>query len=360
MSTATTGLRALHQELGARFAADGAGGAPRNYGNPAAEYRAAREACVVVDRSDRAVWRASGRDPVRMLQGLVTNDLAGAAEGRGVYAALLTPKGRMVAELRLFRLAEREVLFDTAAGAQEELSATLRKYVPPLFARIEPMEMAVLGVYGPHARDTIVAALGVEVPAEQPPEGWVTAEPAQHAEQGPTLVVRTPYVGVAGYDVLLPAGRAAAAFRALLAAGAAPAGHATLEVLRIEAGTPRWGAELTGDVIPLEAGLRERAISETKGCYTGQEVIIRILHRGHVNWRLRGLLMGEAPAPVAGARLTRPGEEKAVARVTSACSSPALGQTVALAYARRELEPGARLERPGGGQAELVELPFRA
>ena len=358
--SASPALRALHEELGARFGAEAPEAPPRNYGDPAAEYRAARQACVVVDRADRSVWRATGRDPVRMLNGLVTNDLAGAGEGRGVYAAMLTPKGKMVAELRLFRVAEREVLFDTATAAQADLTATLRKYVPPLFARMEPAEGAVLGVYGPSAREVIASALGVEIPEEQPAEAWVAAGPAENGEEGPTLVVRTPYAGVTGYDVLLPAGRAAETFRALLAAGATPAGHATLEVLRIEAGTPRWGAELTGDVIPLEAGLRERAISESKGCYTGQEVIIRILHRGHVNWRLRGLLLGEAPAPPAGTELTRPDEEKAVARVTSACSSPALGQTVALGYARRELEAGARLRLPDGGEAELVELPFDA
>lgn len=360
MSPSPPGLRALHEALGARFGGDGEDAPPRNYGDPAAEYRAAHGGCVVVDRSDRSAWRATGRDPVRMLNGLVTNDLAGAPENQGVYAAMLTPKGKMVAELRLFRLAEREVLFDTAAGAQEDLTATLRKYVPPLFARMAPAEMAVLGVYGPGARAAISAALGAEPPEEQPPEGWVAARAAGDEEDGPTLVVRTPYAGVPGYDVLLPATGAADTFRALTAAGAVPAGHATLEVLRIEAGTPRWGAELTGDVIPLEAGLRERAISEGKGCYTGQEVIIRILHRGHVNWRLRGLLLGEAPAPPAGTQLTRPGEEKAVARVTSACSSPALGQTVALGYARRELEAGAPLELPDGGHAELVELPFDA
>jgi tRNA-modifying protein YgfZ len=145
-------------------------------------------------------------------------------------------------------------------------------------------------------------------------------------------------------------------------AGARRAGHATLDVLRIEAGRPKWGAELDESRIPLEAGLRERAISETKGCYTGQEVIIRVLHRGHVNWLLRGVLLGDAPAPSRDASLVRTEDSKQVGRVTSTAWSPRLGQTVALAYVRREVEPGTvlRLETEAGPEATVVELPFDA
>src|SRR5690606_23668699 len=119
-----------------------------------------------------------------------------------------------------------------------------------------------------------------------------------------------------------PAARLAEIRAALEQAGALPAGLDALEVLRIEAGQPRWGAELTGDVIPLEAGLRASAISETKGCYTGKEVIVRILHRGHVNWHLGGVLLGELPPPSAGTQLIDPAEGRKVARITSACRSP--------------------------------------
>lgn len=110
-------------------------------------------------------------------------------------------------------------------------------------------------------------------------------------------------------------------------------------------------------MIPLEAGLRERAISTTKGCYTGQEVIVRILHRGHVNRELRGLLLGDAPAPAHGASLSLPDADKSVGYVTSACASPRLGQTIALAYVRREVGPGATV-LVDGHAARVVELPF--
>jgi folate-binding protein YgfZ len=137
-------------------------------------------------------------------------------------------------------------------------------------------------------------------------------------------------------------------------------GHSALEVLRIEAGRPRWGAELDETVIPIEAGLRDRAISQTKGCYTGQEVIIRILHRGRVNWHLRGLFLGDVPAPAAGVELFRPGESKPVGRVTSACLSPLHDQTIGLGYVRREVEPPEvlRLGDPEGSEARVYELPL--
>src|SRR5690606_15899076 len=128
---------------------------------------------------------------------------------------------------------------------------------------------------------------------------------------------------------------------ALVEHGAHACGHAALDVLRIEAGVPRWGAELDETTIPLEAELGERAISTTKGCYTGQEVIIRILHRGHVNWHVRGLRLGDAPVPARGATLTRSDTDKSVARITSACVSPRFDQTIALGYVRREVEPPA-------------------
>jgi folate-binding protein YgfZ len=301
----------------------------------AAEYQAARSGAVVAARDDRVVLRVTGRDPVRMLQGLITNDLAGAPEGGAVYGAFLTPKGRMVAEARLLRR-EGAVLVETAAAAESGLRQHLKKYVPPLFARLEERSgLAVLGVYGPCAAglvaDLPVDDAGAVLEALEQPEGE-------------------------GRELLLPATSLEPVRQRLLAAGARPVSWTTLDVLRIEAGRPRWGAELDETTIPLEAGLQERAISTTKGCYTGQEVIIRILHRGHVNRSLRGLLLGEVASPAAGAVLMLPGQEKPVGVVTSACISPALGQTIALAYVRREVLSGASV-LVDGLEGRVVEVP---
>jgi folate-binding protein YgfZ len=395
-------LHRVHEALGARFGEVAGREVPRHYGDPGGEYAAARSHAAVVDRADRALVRLHGRDPVRMIQGLVSNDVAGAPEGQGVYAAMLTPKGKMIADLRVLRRPQGDVLLELDAGALPGVLEHLRRYVPPLFARFEDVTgaLGVVGVYGPAAARVVGEALGADLPEGMPEEAYVAVagpragghgdaaaggasgagrsrgngeagEPRRVAATGSggvgsggadreVLVLRTLYAGVDGYDVVAPRDRLEAVWHALVEAGARPAGHGTLEVLRIEAGRPRWGAELDGTVIPLEAGLGDRAISQSKGCYTGQEVIIRILHRGHVNWHLRGLLLGEAPAPARGTVLVRAGETKPVGRVTSACASPAQGQTIGLGYVRREVEPPAelRLGGPDGAPARVVALPF--
>ena len=337
--------RSLHEDAGATWGSVPAGDGsaipvPRNYGDPAGEYAAARGGAVLVDRPDRGVLRVFGRDPVRMVHGLVSNDVVALEPGGSVYAVMLTPKGRLLADLHIIRRAE-DLLLEADVAVLPAIRENLAHYVPPLFARSEDVSdrLAVIGVYGPPGDEVLEAVR----PSLREP---VDVRPAD-------------YAGVGGVDALVPVADFAAFWSAAVSAGARPAGHATLDVLRIEAGTPRWGAELAADVIPLEANL-ERAISMTKGCYTGQEVIVRILHRGHVNRHLRGLLLGDHAAPARGAELFAPGEPKAVGRVTSSCHSPRLGQTVALAYLRREVEPGAvlRLGDPDGAEARVAGLPF--
>ncbi len=351
-------LQSIHEELGARFGEVAGRPVPRNYGDPAAEYDAVRHGAGIADRADRVPVRVHGREPLRMIQGLVTNDVAGAPEGQGVYAALLTPKGKMVADLRIFRRADGELLLDVDAAARRNALDHFRKYIPPLFARFEDLgdRLHVLGAYGPGAREAVGRALGAEIPAGLAEDAFVD----RTFDGREVRVVATDDVGEEGYDLFVPVEVAVALWRALLEAGGRPVGHATLEVLRIEAGRPRWGAELDETVIPLEAGLRERAISTTKGCYTGQEVIIRILHRGHVNWLLRGLALGDAPAPAKGAALVRPDAARPVGRITSSCHSPLYDQTIALGYVRREVEPPAvlRLGGPDGAEVEVFELPI--
>jgi tRNA-modifying protein YgfZ len=319
---------------------------PRNYGDPAAEYEAARSASVVILRDDRCFIRVHGRDPIKMVQGLITNDLAGAPDDRAVYAGLLTPKGKLVAELRAYRRGQ-EALLETDEQALEPVIAHFKKFIPPLFARFERADgFSLIGVYGPKSPDIVAALIG-----NAPPE----SEDAIASGNGITAV-RTNYTGGPGWDLLIE-GDHLAMWDRIVGLGAKPAGQATLDVLRIEAGQPRWGAELTEDVIPLEAGLRKRMISESKGCYTGQEIIIRILHRGHVNRHLRGLLLGDAPSPAMGTELTNPADGKVVGKVTSACASPKFGQTIGLGYVRREIAPPADVKL-GEAVVSVVEVPF--
>ncbi len=320
---------------------------PRNYGDPVREYEAARSSAVVIERDDRAFLRVHGRDPVKMIQGLITNDLANAPANRAVYAGLLTPKGKLVAELRALRRGD-EVLLETAETALEPVIAHFKKFIPPLFARFERTDRyALLGVYGPKSRALVASLIGTEPPAAED----------ETAGNETITAIRTRYTGDDGWDLIID-GDAAQARERLIELGAQPAGQATLDVLRIEAGSPRWDAELDENVIPLEAGLRARMISETKGCYTGQEIIIRILHRGHVNRHLRGLLLGDAPSPPAGTELINPSDQKVVGKITSACASPRFAQTIALGYVRREVALPGALVLPNGASITAVELPF--
>ena len=372
MSETTTaqaqgGLRPLLERAGAVFGEVAGREVARHYGDGAAEYRAVREAAGIAERGDRARIRLWGKDPARMVHGLITNDLLKAEPGRGVYAAMLTAKGRMVADVRVFRRADGEVLLDLAREALEGTREHLKKFVPPMFARWADAteEVAELGVYGPRSRELLQRVLGAEVPAlaedafVEPPYSGATLLAAATREAG----------GEEGFDLFVPAQQAAELWTALVEQGAAlgarPVGFGALETLRMEAGRPRYGAELTEETIPTEAyeaaGLMERAVSFHKGCYTGQEVIVRIAHRGHVNRHLRGLLLGDAPAPATRAPLVNPETGKEVGWVTGAAFSPMLGQTIAMGYVRREVGPGAavRIGTTDGAAARVVNLPFR-
>jgi folate-binding protein YgfZ len=355
-------LRPLLEQAGASFAQVAGSDVARHFGESAAEYRAVRESAGVAERSDRARVRLWGKDPARMMHGLITNDLLKGEPGRGVYAAMLTAKGRMIADVRVFRRADGEVLVDVAREALEGTREHLKKMVPPLFARWADAtdDVAEIGLYGPRSREILSAVLGTEVPAlaedafVEPDFGGARLLAAATREAG----------GGEGFDVFLPAERAAGLWTALRDAGARPVGFGVLETLRIEAGRPRYGAELTEETIPTEAyesaGLMERAISFHKGCYTGQEVIVRIAHRGHVNRHLRGLLLGDAPAPAARAPLFNPETGREAGWTASAAFSPLLGQTVAMGYVRREIGPGGqvRVGAADGPPARVVDLPF--
>lgn len=317
----------------------------------------------------------TGRDPVRMIQGLATADIEALAADRGVYTAFLTPKGRMVADARVFRADGDDdgLLIDTAPGAADGLRAHLSKFVPPLFARAEDVsdDWAVVGVYGAMSDEVVAEALPTADAGSAPAAAGdatagelaraATGEDVSFPEEAVVPVaggfrVRTLLTGEPGWDVFVRRERRESVVAALLEAGGRPGDPAALEALRIAAGRPRWGRELTEDVIPLEADLLDRAISQGKGCYTGQEVIVRILHRGHVNRHLRRLEFA-GPLPEPGAKLFEEGNEKARGVVTSAVENEA--GVLGLGYVRREVEPPAELRvgSPDGDPVRVTALP---
>ncbi|MGH0030845.1 MAG: YgfZ/GcvT domain-containing protein [Myxococcota bacterium] len=299
----------------------------------------------------RGVVSVAGADRTRWLNGMISADVAALAPGEGAPALLLSPKGRILADMHVLNRGDVFWL-DTAQGRVDPLVAALDRYViadDVTLANVSP-DLCRASLEGPRLPD-VLRALGVAAP---PPDGCVEAlvggAPvvlAAFGESGePALQL---FVPVVAFDAVADA-VVAASGDALVAGDAA-----TLDVLRIEAGTPRIGADLDDDVFPAEAGLVERAVSLTKGCFTGQEIVARIESRGGVNHRLVGLHFGDAAPPEPGRALALP-EGKAIGEVTSACVSPV--GAIGLGYVRLPHDaPGTEL-RVGEQVARVTALPF--
>ena len=332
-------------------------------GDPVREYAALRHGAIVVDRSTRGRLRLSGASARATLTGLVTNDVDALTAGGGLYAAALTPKGKIVADLRVFAESD-SVLVDCAPRAAAGWTAVVRKYVNPRSTpwRDESAALADVGVFGPQAGPIVAAALDLA------PDALLTLPPYSHTPgliggvAPPLLVARVPDLGIDGYDIFVPASERDAVWTRLTAAGAVPAGSAVCEIARVEAGRPEWGLDIDETTIPQEANLDELgAISYTKGCYTGQETVARIHFRGHVNRHLRGLRFDHERLPPLHAPLLDE-TDKPVGDVRSAVQSPRFGP-VALAMVRREVPAGAtivaRWDEDGAvATATVVALPF--
>jgi folate-binding protein YgfZ len=330
-----------------------------HYGDIAGEYASLRTGALVIDRSERGRMRIEGPKSAEMLTGLVTNDVQALTPGRGLYAAALTPKGRIIADVRVFAL-EGGYLVDTPARAYEGWMATVRKYVNPRWAPFRDVSEAVreASVVGPQARQAASAASGIDADALAglPPYGHVAAP----GDGAPLLVARIAELDLEGYALFVAADELEATRRRLMIAGAVPGGLAAWDIARVEAGRPEWGLDIDDTTIPQEANFDEmHAISYTKGCYTGQEVVARVHFRGHVNRHLRGLLCGDGDVPPPKAVLLDEAG-KAVGEVRSGALSPRLG-AIALGMVRREVEPGTTVVvrwDGGEGRADVVRLPF--
>jgi folate-binding protein YgfZ len=306
-----------------------------------AQYRQLREECGLLDRSDRGKLTVSGAEAAEYLQGQLTSDVEALEPGEGQYAALLDRKGHMQADMRVLRPTVEELWIDTEPEGLEATRKHLGMYKIGREVEVADAtaERAILSLIGPR---TVEIAGTAALPEH-------ACEPAS-IEGVDCLAVGT----AGGVDLIAVAADAERLREALLGAGAVEVGAEAVEILRIEAGTPRFGAEMGAETMPAEAGIVERAVSFTKGCYIGQETVARLHYKGKPNRNLRGLrLSGPAPA---GASL-RLGE-KQVGVVGSACVSPALGP-IALAIVRREAEPGDELVvGEDGVTARVVDLPF--
>lgn len=330
----------------------------RHFGDPAGEYAAATDGAAVFDRSHRTRLVVKGKAPGQMLNGILTGTLPTGPErlgdevmaGRATYHTVLTPKGKMLADLWAYLPGEEEddgFLLDVPVAARTHLLEHFRKFLPPRFAAVEDASerTSMIMVSGPEAAALLSrTALGLRVEATD----LSALEEGEWRAAGSSMrdaltVVRTADVWPEAYNVIGPSGAVVALWKALAAAGAVPAGLGVWQTLRVEAGRPAYGTDMDDGTIPVEAGIHDRAIDYQKGCYTGQEVIVRIRDRGKVNRTLRQIRLGDVPTPAKGAELfVREADggrgERAVGWVTSAVQSPKFGGTVALGYVRSEVD----------------------
>jgi folate-binding protein YgfZ len=334
------------------------------------QYRALRETCAVVDRTSRGRVRLTGRDRRDYLQGLLTNDIAALSPGTGCYACLLTAQGRMISDMYLTETGEA-VLLDLEPDVTAKVVRHLDQFVFSEDVQIvdESAALAEIGLFGPGAAAVVSHALGRVDASDGEPAAPARLEAMRVLDNitcrwagVPLIVVRRDDVGVLGFDLVIERARGGELTRALREAGARDAGPAEVEVTRVEGGRPIFHKDMDETTIPLEAGIEDRAISLTKGCYVGQEIIIRVLHRGHgrVARRLAGLTVDGSSVPSIGDRIRS--AEREIGSVTSAVWSPALDRPIAMGYVHRDFaEPSTAVAIVSGEQplsASVTRLPF--
>ncbi len=322
-----------------------------------AEYRALTESCGLLDRSERGKLALSGPDAKTFLAGQTTNDIEALQAGSGCYAAFLTPKGKMLGDLRVLDVdvpnadssddadagdAGEQLLLDTERVSLQALFDMIRRFKIGYDLQLHKrtLQRGLLSLIGPD----FARVAGVELPEIEHANA-----PAQ-IEGIAAIAVRTD----TGVDLICAAADTATLTEMLRERAATPVSETAADILRVEHGRPRYGVDLDDSVIPQEAGLNERAVSFTKGCYVGQETVARLYYKGRPNRLLRGLRLSEPALPGAELRLG----ERAAGRLSSAVLSPVYGP-IGLGLVRREAEPGAHVSvGENGASAVVTELPF--
>jgi folate-binding protein YgfZ len=306
-----------------------------------AQYRQLRDECGLLQRPGRGAIDVLGSDAAEYLQGQLTNDVEALAVSDGQYAALLDRKGHMQTDLRLLRVGAEAILLDTEPATKDVALRHLTMYSVGRDVQVvdSSAERAFISLIGPRAAELAGTA------------------PLPEFANEPITVAGVDVLAVgtrAGIDLLHPAAERERVVATLLGAGAVEVSAEAAEILRIEAGVPRFGAEMDAGTMPAEAAIVDDAVSFTKGCYIGQETVARLHYKGKPNRHLRGLKLSAVAAPGAALRLG----EKEVGTLGGAVVSPAFGP-IGLAIVRREAEPGTELAvGEDGVTAEVVALPF--
>jgi tRNA-modifying protein YgfZ len=321
-------------------------------------YQSAREHAAIIDRSARGRIVVSGADRASYLHGLLTNDIKVLKPQQGCYAAYLTAQGRMVSDLFVYELGD-VMLLTLPRSTKDLVLGKLDQFVFSEDVRLGDVtegfaEIGIVGPESPAALGQVLAGVPADALAGLAEHGNLRAAFAGDS----AIVTRISDPGEPGFDVYVDRGQRDAFRAALRAVVPAELDEASAEAIRIESGIPRFGVDMDEQTIPLEAGIESRAISFDKGCYVGQEVIARILHRGHgrIVKRLVGLTLDATDPAAAGALVQVDGRE--VGRVTSSTWSPALDRPIALAYLHRDFTTAGTSVSVGGVVAAVATLPF--
>ncbi len=330
-------LHDFHQSLGANFSELNGAEIVSDYGEVLAEHQALSESAGVFDLGFRSRICLTGNDRVRFLHGQVTNDVKKLRAGQGCYSALTTAKGKIQGDLNIFALQD-ELLLDFEPGLTALVTQRLEKYIVADDVQVVDVtpHYGLLSVQGPKA-EAVIGALTMfsEIPSQA-----LNSVKMSDATLGDIYLMNHARLGLTGFDLFIPLAAINNVVNQLIVAvetiGGRACGWSAFEMARIEAGIPRFGADMDETNIASECGIEARAISYNKGCYIGQEVLNRIHSIGHVNRELRQLRLAAdvKTLPVRGDNLFL--GEKEVGHITSAVLSPKLNYIVALGYVRRE------------------------
>lgn len=356
----TTPLYKTHIALGATFNEMHEGWKlVDHYADPLEEHRAVRSGVGITDFSHRGRVRLTGEDRAKYLHRIISNDVEGLSAGEGNYATILTNRGKLIADMSVYVL-EETITIETNADTTQILAQELDKYLIADDVVIEDVtdRTGMIGIHGSKSADLLRNAFGLHV------DGLQEHHTAAHSVEDRWMVcIRANETGEIGYNLYTASESMEWLWDAALTKGrefgAYPVGLTALNLLRVEAGIPRYGAELTDSIIPLEAELKN-ALDFEKGCYIGQEIVARMHYRGHPNRLLRGFKIDHDTPPAQGSRIFN--GEKEVGWITSAVNSPTLGETIGIGYVRTAFtDAGSEVEIETAAsrvKATVVLLPF--
>lgn len=317
------------------------------------EYAAVRErGAGLIDLSDRGRIRVSGSEATMFLNGLITNDMKTLAENRWMPAAFPTVQGRLIGAVRVVR-ESKSFLIDTDAASHEAVLKTISRFTLAGDFHVSDItaETAMLSIQGERALETLEKVFARSF-CDLPNNGIIEVE----WRGAPVTIIRATHTAEDGFDVVIEAAQASQLQEAFREAGAPPVSAETFEILRIEAGIPRYGRDMDETTIVTETNLDD-AVSYTKGCYVGQEIIVRIKHRGHVAKKLVGLEF-DTDRPIEAGAPIKMGDQE-IGRVTSTAFSPTVRKTIALGYVRHEhIAPETNVVVDPEINGRVKELPF--